>query len=123
MRTRHRPRLWPAKIEAQGRCGAGCTLCSREDALAEFSALSGFADVLASLERKPAAQSATGNAGLRPCVGAATGGLRSQLAQRDEVAEAVLDMEWLQRLNSHDAAEPAPGHGDWRSASGFRGWC
>ena len=72
---------------------------SREDALAEFSALSGFADVLASLEGNPlpnlllvTPESSLG--------GSAAGGLRSQLAEHADVAEAVLDMEWLQRLNS-----------------------
>ena len=72
---------------------------SREDALAEFSALSGFADVLASLEGNPLPHLllVTPVADLG---GTATGGLRSQLAERSEVAEAVLDMEWLQRLNS-----------------------
>lgn len=72
---------------------------SREDALAEFSALSGFADVLASLEDNPLPNLllVTPDSSLQ---GVATGGLRSQLAQQDEVAEAVLDMEWLQRLNS-----------------------
>lgn len=78
---------------------AGVRFVSREDALAEFSALSGFADVLASLEKNPLPNLllVTPVASL---VGTATDGLRSQLAQREEVAEAVLDMEWLQRLNS-----------------------
>lgn len=72
---------------------------SREDALAEFSALSGFADVLASLEDNPLPNLllVTPDSAL---AGAAAGGLRAKLAQRKEVAEAVLDMEWLQRLNS-----------------------
>lgn len=78
---------------------AGVHFVSREDALAEFSALSGFADVLASLEKNPLPNLllVTPVASL---VGTATDGLRSELAQREEVAEAVLDMEWLQRLNS-----------------------
>ncbi|MEP4145721.1 MAG: permease-like cell division protein FtsX [Halioglobus sp.] len=72
---------------------------SREDALAEFSALSGFADVLASLEDNPLPNLllVTPDSSVQ---GSAAGGLRSQLAQGEEVAEAVLDMEWLQRLNS-----------------------
>ncbi len=72
---------------------------SREDALAEFSSLSGFADVLASLEENPLPNLllVTPAEGM---AGAATGGLRAQLAERTEVAEAVLDMAWLQRLNS-----------------------
>ncbi|QFU77617.1 ABC transporter permease [Halioglobus maricola] len=72
---------------------------SREDALAEFSELSGFADVLASLEENPLPNLLlVGPAD--DLGGAATGGLRSQLAELPGVAEAVLDMEWLQRLNS-----------------------
>ena len=72
---------------------------SREDALAEFSALSGFADVLASLDSNPLPNLllVTPAASLNS---AATGGLRSQLEQEPLVDEAVLDMEWLQRLNS-----------------------
>lgn len=72
---------------------------SREDALAEFGALSGFADVLASLEDNPLPNLllVTPAPGLD---GIATGGLRSLLEREDLVAEAVLDMEWLQRLNS-----------------------
>jgi len=78
---------------------AGVSFISREDALAEFSELSGFADVLASLEQNPLPNLllVSPQPGLE---GAATGGLRSELAARPEVAEAVLDMEWLQRLNS-----------------------
>ncbi|RLQ20950.1 ABC transporter permease [Seongchinamella sediminis] len=72
---------------------------SREDALAEFSALSGFADVLASLEDNPLPNLllVTPAAALD---GAATGDLRARLAAENNVAEAVLDMAWLQRLNS-----------------------
>lgn len=72
---------------------------SREDALAEFSALSGFADVLASLEDNPLPNLLL----VTPAPSAdedGTSGLRAQLAANPDVAEAVLDMEWLQRLNS-----------------------
>jgi cell division transport system permease protein len=72
---------------------------SSEAALTEFSALSGFADVLASLEENPLPNLllVTPAAQLE---GPAIGNLRTQLGERQEVAEAVLDMEWLQRLNS-----------------------
>ena len=72
---------------------------SREDALAEFSALSGFADVLASLEDNPLPNLllVTPQSALD---GAAAAGLRARLAENADVAEAVLDMAWLQRLNS-----------------------
>jgi len=72
---------------------------SSDEALAEFAALSGFADVLASLESNPLPDLLL----LTPAAelsGAAISELRTELAARDEVAEAVLDMEWLQRLNS-----------------------
>lgn len=72
---------------------------SREDALVEFSELSGFADVLASLEDNPLPNLllVTPEAVLG---GSDAAGLRARLAEKDLVAEAVLDMEWLQRLNS-----------------------
>lgn len=72
---------------------------SREEALEEFSSLSGFADVLASLQENPLPDLilitpiATLNEG-------AASVMRAELQAMPEVAEAVLDMEWLQRLNS-----------------------
>jgi cell division transport system permease protein len=72
---------------------------SREDALAEFSTLTGFSDVLASLDQNPLphliivsphADGAQNTAAL----------LQEELQARPEVAQAVLDMEWLARLNS-----------------------
>ena len=72
---------------------------SREEALEEFSTLSGFADVLATLEDNPLPNlilvSPPGNLG-----GTAVSALRVELQGYPQVAEAVLDMEWLQRLNS-----------------------
>lgn len=72
---------------------------SRTEALAEFSALSGFADVLSSLQKNPLpnlllvtptdAQSNDSSEALR-----------KELQALPEAAEAVLDMAWLQRLNS-----------------------
>ncbi len=77
---------------------ASTRLLSRADALAEFSALSGFADVLGNLEENPLPN-------LLLVVPAdisdqATAALRQQLAALPAVSEAVLDMAWLQRLNS-----------------------
>lgn len=77
---------------------AATQLLTREDALAEFSALSGFADVLASLDENPLPNLVLVTPASGTGVDAA--GLRQALAARDDVAEAVLDMEWLQRLNS-----------------------
>jgi len=72
---------------------------SRDEALREFSAQSGFADVLASLEENPLPHlilvSPTGNQD-----GDAVAALRLDLQGYPEVGEAVLDMAWLQRLNS-----------------------
>ena len=78
---------------------AATRFISREQALEEFSALSGFADVLASLEQNPLP-----NLILLTPAGQYQGGslasLREELEALPDVAEAVLDMEWLQRLNS-----------------------
>jgi cell division transport system permease protein len=72
---------------------------SREEALAEFSTLSGFADVLASLDENPLPNLVlVSPAGALE--GAAVSALRDELQGYPEVGEAVLDMAWLQRLNS-----------------------
>ena len=72
---------------------------SREEALDEFRTLSGFADVLASLHENPLPDLilVTPDAALD---GPAVSALREELQGNSDVAEAVLDMEWLQRLNS-----------------------
>jgi len=71
----------------------------REEALEEFRTLSGFADVLASLEENPLPDVVlvTPAAALDET---AVSALREELQGRAEVSEAVLDMQWLQRLNS-----------------------
>ena len=72
---------------------------SREEALDEFRTLSGFADVLASLPKNPLPDLIL----VTPDValdGPAVSALREELQGNSDVAEAVLDMEWLQRLNS-----------------------
>jgi cell division transport system permease protein len=72
---------------------------SREEALEEFRALSGFADVLASLENNPLPDLIL----ISPVDGsaqAAAAQLRAELQVYPDVAQAVLDMEWLQRLDS-----------------------
>lgn len=71
---------------------------SREEALAEFSTLSGFADVLASLQENPLPNVilvTPVNSLPEPALSA----LREEIQGSPDVAEAVLDMEWLQRLN------------------------
>jgi cell division transport system permease protein len=72
---------------------------SRDEALEEFRTLSGFADVLASLQDNPLphlilVSPIDGNKGT------VAAGLRTELEGYPEVGQAVLDMEWLQRLNS-----------------------
>jgi cell division transport system permease protein len=69
---------------------------SREAALEEFGVLSGFGDVLASLEENPLPHLILAS----PAPGADAVALRTDLEALPEVAEALLDMEWLQRLNS-----------------------
>jgi cell division transport system permease protein len=70
---------------------------SRDDALAEFSQLSGFADVLDSLEDNPLPHVIL----VEPTDAEEAGvaGLREELLGLPEVAQVVLDMAWLQRLN------------------------
>ena len=72
---------------------------SRDEALDEFRTLSGFADILASLQENPLPDLilVTPDAALD---GPAVSALREELQGNSDVAEAVLDMEWLQRLNS-----------------------
>jgi cell division transport system permease protein len=71
----------------------------REEALDEFRTLSGFADVLASLQENPLPDLIL----VTPVAtldGEAVSALREELQGNSDVAEVVLDMEWLQRLNS-----------------------
>ena len=88
------------EIELSERQDVAQTLfISRDEALQEFSALSGFADVLASLEENPLPNLVV----VSPAdnlAGSAVSALREELQTYPEVAQAVLDMEWLQRLNS-----------------------
>jgi cell division transport system permease protein len=72
---------------------------SREEALAEFSTLSGFADILGSLRDNPLPHLVL-VAPPASLAEAEVAMLQEALVETDEVAEAVLDMAWLQRLNS-----------------------
>ena len=70
---------------------------SRDAALAEFSVLSGFADVLETLERNPLPDVLL----LTPVPGSdAAPALYTELAADPRIAEVVLDMAWLERLNT-----------------------
>jgi cell division transport system permease protein len=78
---------------------AAATFVGREEALEEFSALSGFADILANLEDNPLPDLVLVSP-RADATGEAITALRDELAAAPEVAEAVLDMEWLQRLHN-----------------------
>jgi cell division transport system permease protein len=69
---------------------------SREEALEEFRTLSGFADVLVSLEDNPLPNLIL----VTPADDGRAAALREDLQAMPETARAVLDMAWLQRLNS-----------------------
>ncbi len=72
-------------------------LVSREEALTEFLELSGFADILESLEDNPLPHLVL----VSPTEDTpeAAQALRDELLAGDHVAQAVVDMAWLQRLN------------------------
>lgn len=70
---------------------------SRDMALAEFSAASGLADILESLDGNPLPHVVLVTPGAA-LDGLAVQQLRDDLAGSDVVAEAVLDMAWIQRL-------------------------
>jgi cell division transport system permease protein len=72
---------------------------SREEALDEFRDLSGFADVLANLDENPLPDLILVTP-LPTLDEPAVSALRKALEENADVAEAVLDMAWLQRLNS-----------------------
>ena len=78
---------------------AALVFISSDQALQEFRDLSGFADVLGSLEQNPLPHlllvSPAGQLG-----DVEIQALRAELESYPEVAEAVLDMAWLQRLNT-----------------------
>jgi len=70
---------------------------SSEEALVEFSQLSGFADVLDSLDDNPLPHVILVEPGVTD--EASVEALRADMLALPEVAQAVLDMAWLQRLN------------------------
>ncbi|MFV8818843.1 permease-like cell division protein FtsX [Haliea sp. E17] len=78
---------------------ASVQLVTREAALAEFGELSGFATILQNLDDNPLPNLLL----VTPVEGLAQDAiesLRAELAAQEAVEEAVLDMAWLQRLNS-----------------------
>jgi len=77
---------------------AAVELISRADGLAEFRALSGFGDVLEYLDQNPIPAVITVQP--HPMSNDELIELQQQLEMEDGVAEAQLDMAWVQRLNS-----------------------
>ena len=77
---------------------ASTVLVSSDDALAEFQLMSGFGDVLESLEENPLPHLVLA-APVEDIDAMAAGALRTRLQEMPAVDRAVLDMEWLQRLN------------------------
>ncbi len=73
---------------------------TREQALAEFQQLSGFGDVLQRLEDNPLPNVLLITPAESSANGAEVGLLRSRLEAEPGVQRAVLDMEWVQRLNA-----------------------
>ncbi|GAB3284094.1 permease-like cell division protein FtsX [Parahaliea aestuarii] len=71
-------------------------LVPRDAALAEFAELSGFADVVASLDDNPLPHLVL----VEPASGVDPAVLREAFAALPEVDQAVLDMAWVQRLNN-----------------------
>lgn len=78
---------------------ASTEFISREVALEEFSSLSGFADILASLDENPLPNLILVSPS-DELEGSKVAALRGELQGHPQVAEALLDMEWLQRLNN-----------------------
>lgn len=77
---------------------ASTVLVSSDDALAEFQLMSGFGDVLESLEENPLPHLVLA-APVDDIDPAAAAELLTRLQEMPAVERAVLDMEWLQRLN------------------------
>lgn len=78
---------------------ADSRLITRDQALVEFSELSGFGDLLDSLEENPLPNLVV----VSPVAGIQTdrlAKLQSLLQAMPEVEQALLDMEWVQRLSS-----------------------
>jgi len=79
---------------------ADVRLVTRQQALSEFRQLSGFGDVLANLEDNPLPNLLLVTPAPAALDGARMGLLRSSLEGEAGVERAVLDMEWVQRLNA-----------------------
>jgi cell division transport system permease protein len=79
---------------------ADTRLVSRDEALGEFRQLSGFGDVLESLEDNPLPNLILVTPRKRQLDAAEGEALQAELQALPGVERAVLDMEWVQRLNA-----------------------
>jgi len=75
-------------------------LIPRDQALDEFRQLSGFADVLQNLDENPLPNLVLVTPARAQLAAADAAALREQLQAEPGVERAVLDMEWVQRLNA-----------------------
>ncbi|MCZ6828865.1 MAG: permease-like cell division protein FtsX [Gammaproteobacteria bacterium] len=79
---------------------AATRFVSREDALKEFQQLSGFADVLRHLDDNPLPNLIVVSPSAARLSAESARTLQTELAAQPGVERAILDMEWVQRLNS-----------------------
>ena len=89
---RERIGLWPEV--------AGARLVSRDAALEEFRQLSGFGDVLQNLDDNPLPHLLLVTPADSELEAGRAAALQERLQQEAGVERAVLDMEWVQRLNA-----------------------
>jgi len=75
------------------------SLVSKETALVEFESISGFSDVLASLEENPLPHLIIISP-VEPASPESVFSLQQEALAMPEVAQAIVDMQWLARLNS-----------------------
>jgi cell division transport system permease protein len=87
------------QVLADNQAIARTVLVPRDAALQEFRELSGFSDVLSSLDENPLPHLILVSPDTKLQLEAVLA-LRAELLARPQVEQAVLDMEWLQRLNS-----------------------
>ncbi|MEP5765802.1 MAG: permease-like cell division protein FtsX [Halieaceae bacterium] len=79
---------------------AAARLVTREEALLEFQQLSGFGDVLENLDDNPLPNLILVSPRQRQLQAEQAATLQASLQQEAGVERAVLDMEWVQRLNA-----------------------
>ena len=88
-----------ARLEGRGDVGSA-RLIARDKALEEFRQLSGFRDVLRHLDENPLPNLVVVTPGAEQLTAPAAAALQEALQAEPGVDQAVLDMEWVQRLNA-----------------------